>query len=202
MISLVVATKNKGKVREINYFLKDLNFKLYSLNDFNDLPDIVEDGKNFKENSIKKAEIAARILKKVTLADDSGLEVDFLCGSPGVYSSRYSGKNATDKSNREKLLKELKEVKDPSKRTARFVCHLVLWHPERGLLFETDGICEGKIGFKGAGSGGFGYDCIFIPDGFNVTMAELSEDEKNRISHRGKALKGFLDFIQNNNLDF
>jgi len=202
MISLVVATKNKGKVREINYFLKDLNFKLYSLNDFNDLPDIIEDGKNFKENSIKKAEITARILKKVTLADDSGLEVDFLCGNPGVYSSRYSGKDATDKSNREKLLLELAEVEDPDKRTARFVCHLVLWHPERGLLFETDGICEGKISFKEAGNGGFGYDCIFIPEGFNVTMAELSEYEKNKISHRGKALKSFLDFLQNNNLDF
>jgi XTP/dITP diphosphohydrolase len=202
MISLVIATKNKGKIREINHFLKDLNIKLFSLNDFNDLPEIIEDGKNFKENSIKKAEITAKALKKLSLADDSGLEVDFLGGRPGVYSSRYSGKNATDKSNRIKLLAELAEVKNISKRTARFVCHLVLWDPKKGLLFETDGICEGKIGFKEIGSGGFGYDCIFIPNGFDVTMAELSEDAKNKISHRGKALKNFSDFLQKNKLDF
>lgn len=202
MISLVIATKNKGKVKEINHFLKDLNIKLFSLNDFFDLPDIIEDGKNFKENSIKKAEITAKTLKKLSLADDSGLEVDFLGGKPGVYSSRYSGKNATDKSNRIKLLSELEEVNDISKRTARFVCHLVLWDPQKGLLFETDGICEGKISFKETGSGGFGYDCIFIPEGFDVTMAELSEEEKNKISHRGKALKNFSDFLQKNKLDF
>ena len=202
MIPLVIATKNKGKVKEINHFLKDLNIKLFSLNDFNDLPEIIEDGKNFKENSIKKAKITAEALKKLSLADDSGLEVDFLGGSPGVYSSRYSGKNATDKSNRQKLLSELAEVKDISKRTARFVCHLVLWDPQKGLLFETDGICDGKISFKETGSGGFGYDCIFIPNDFNVTMAELSEDAKNKISHRGKALKDFSDFLKKNNLDF
>jgi XTP/dITP diphosphohydrolase len=202
MISLVIATKNKGKIREINRFLKDLNINLLSLNDFNDLPEIIEDGKNFKENSIKKAEITANALKKLSLADDSGLEVDFLGGRPGVYSSRYSGKNATDKSNRTKMLSELAEIKDISKRTARFVCHLVLLDPRKGLLFETDGICEGKISFKETGSGGFGYDCIFIPEGFDVTMAELSEDEKNKISHRGKALKNFADFLQENNLDF
>lgn len=202
MISLVIATKNKGKVREINHFLKDLSIKLFSLNDFDDLPDIIEDGKNFQENSIKKAEITAKALKKLSLADDSGLEVDFLGGSPGVYSSRYSGENATDASNRMKLLSELAEVKDISNRSARFVCHLVLWDPNKELLFETDGICEGKIGFEETGHGGFGYDCIFIPDGYNVTMAELSEDEKNKISHRGKALKNFSDFLQKTRLDF
>lgn len=202
MISLVIATKNEGKVREINHFLKDLGIKLYSLNDFNNPPEIVEDGRNFKENAIKKAEITAGILKKLTLADDSGLEVDFLMGSPGVFSSRYSGENATDESNRRKLIEELADIKDFSKRTARFVCHLVLWDPYKGLIFETDGICEGKIGFKEEGSGGFGYDSIFIPDEFSATMAELSEDEKNKISHRGKALNGFLEFLQKNDLNF
>jgi XTP/dITP diphosphohydrolase len=202
MIPLVIATKNNGKMKEINHFLKDLSIKLFSLNDFNDLPEIIEDGKNFKENSIKKAKITAESLKKLSLADDSGLEVDFLGGSPGVYSSRYSGENATDKSNRQKLLSELAVVKDISKRTARFICHLVLWDPQKGLLFETDGICEGKISFNETGSGGFGYDCIFIPNGFDVTMAELNEDTKNKISHRGKALKDFSDFLKKNNLDF
>jgi non-canonical purine NTP pyrophosphatase (RdgB/HAM1 family) len=202
MISLVIATKNKGKVREINHFLKDFNIKLFSLNDFDNVPDIIEDGKNFQENSIKKAEITAKALRKLSLADDSGLEVDFIGGCPGVYSSRYSGENATDASNRAKLLLELAEVRDINKRSARFVCHLVLWDPDKGILFETDGICEGKIGFTEKGNGGFGYDCIFIPDGYDMTMAELSEDEKNNISHRGKALKHFSDFIKKNTLDF
>ncbi|MHB1347785.1 MAG: non-canonical purine NTP pyrophosphatase, partial [Candidatus Humimicrobiaceae bacterium] len=112
MVSLVIATKNEGKVREINHFLKDLGIKLYSLNDFNNPPDIVEDGRNFKENAIKKAEITAGILEKLTLADDSGLEVDFLMGSPGVFSSRYSGENATDESNRRKLIEELADARD------------------------------------------------------------------------------------------
>jgi XTP/dITP diphosphohydrolase len=202
MVSLVIATKNKGKVREINHFLKDFNIGLFSLNDFNNLPDIIEDGKNFRENSIKKAEITAKTLNKLSLADDSGLEVDFIGGGPGVYSARYSGENATDASNRTKLLSELAEVKDITKRSARFVCHLVLWDPREGLLFETDGICEGKIGFEETGHGGFGYDCIFIPDSYDVTMAELSEDEKNKISHRGKALKNLSDFLKKSTPDF
>lgn len=200
--SIIIATKNKGKVKEIWHFLKDLNINLLSLNDFENLPEIIEDGKNFKENSIKKAKITAETFQKLTLADDSGLEVDFLNGNPGVYSSRYSGENATDKSNRDKLLSELAEIKDLNERTARFVCHLVLWDPQRGLLFETDGFCEGWIGFEETGSGGFGYDCIFIPKGFNKTMAQLSKDEKNEISHRGKALKDFTGFINKNKFLF
>lgn len=200
--SIIIATKNKGKVKEIWHFLKDLNINLLSLNDFENLPEIIEDGKNFKENSIKKAKIIAETFQKLTLADDSGLEVDFLNGNPGVYSSRYSGENATDKSNRDKLLSELAEIKDLNERTARFVCHLVLWDPQRGLLFETDRFCEGWIGFEETGSGGFGYDCIFIPKGFNKTMAQLSKDEKNEISHRGKALKDFTGFINKNKFLF
>lgn len=200
--SIIIATKNKGKVQEIWHFLKDLNINLLSLNDFENLSEIIEDGKNFKENSIKKAKITAETFHKLTLADDSGLEVDFLNGNPGVYSSRYSGEHATDKSNRDKLLSELAEIKDLNERTARFVCHLVLWDPQRGLLFETDGFCEGCIGFEETGNGGFGYDCIFIPKGFNKTMAQLSKDEKNEISHRGKALKDFTGFINKNKFLF
>ena len=197
-ISIIIATKNKGKVKEIKHYLKDLNICLFSLNDFENLPEIIEDGKNFKENSIKKAKITAETFQKLTLADDSGLEVDFLKGAPGVYSSRYSGENATDKSNREKLLSELAEVKELNKRTARFVCHLVLWDPSKGPIFETDGICEGNIGFKEVGDSGFGYDSIFIPKGFYKTMAQLEKDEKNEISHRGKALKSFVEFMNKN----
>ncbi|MCL5069691.1 MAG: XTP/dITP diphosphatase [Actinobacteria bacterium] len=196
--SLVIATKNKGKFREIKHYLKDSNINLLSLNDFEEIPEIVEDGRSFRENSLKKARIIAKALKKPALADDSGLEVDFLNGNPGVYSSRYSGEGATDKSNRDKLLSELSNIKDLEGRLARFVCHLVFWDPQKGLLFETDGVCEGNIGFEETGSGGFGYDCIFIPRGFDRTMAQLSEDEKNKISHRGKALKKFASFIEEN----
>ncbi len=194
-VSLVIATKNKGKVSEINLFLKDFGVRLFSLNDFGGFPEIVEDGATFQENSLKKAQITAKTLKILSLSDDSGLEVDFLGGRPGVFSARYSGDNATDKSNRIKLLSEMADVDDIGKRSARFVCHLVLWDPEQGLLFETDGICEGHIGFEEKGHGGFGYDCIFIPAGYDKTMAELCEDEKNIISHRGKALKNFSNFL-------
>ncbi|MCE5329516.1 XTP/dITP diphosphatase [bacterium] len=200
--SIIIATKNKGKVKEIRHYLKDSGIKLLSLNDFEESPEIIEDGESFKENSIKKARIVAHAFNKPTLADDSGLEVDFLNGKPGVFSSRYSGENATDKSNRDKLLSELSDVKELSARSARFVCHLVLWDPQKDLLFETDGICEGDIGFEETGSGGFGYDCIFIPKGFNRTMAQLSEDEKNQISHRGKALKNFVSFLEKNKYIF
>jgi len=195
-IEIIIATKNEGKIREIKNYLKDLNVCLLSLNDFENVQEITEDGKSFRENSTKKARSVAQTFNKPALADDSGLEVDFLKGKPGVLSSRYGGENASDKSNREKLLRELSRAKNMTQRTARFVCHLILWHPQKGLLFETDGICEGSIGFKEIGSGGFGYDSIFIPKGFNKTMAQLSADEKNKISHRGKALKNFAEFFK------
>lgn len=196
--SIIIATNNEGKVSEIKYYLKDFNFKIYYLKDFKNVPEIVEDGKDFRENAIKKAKIISETFNKLSLADDSGLEVNFLGGKPGVFSARYSGIDATDKSNRVKLLSELSQAKDLKDRSARFVCHLVLWDPIKGLIFETDGVCEGNIGFKEVGDGGFGYDSIFIPKGFDKTMAQLSKDEKNEISHRGKALKNFVKFLLEN----
>ncbi|MDD5658904.1 MAG: RdgB/HAM1 family non-canonical purine NTP pyrophosphatase [Actinomycetota bacterium] len=196
--SMIVATKNKGKIKEIRYYLKDLKVDLFSLGDFRKLPEIIEDGLSFQDNSIKKARTVAKFFNKLSLADDSGLEVDLLNGMPGVFSSRYSGQHATDKSNRDKLLSDLSGAKNLNERSAKFVCHLVLWDPHKNLLFETDGICEGNIGFEEKGAGGFGYDCIFIPKGFNRTMAQLTEVEKNQISHRGKALKKFVCFLENN----
>jgi len=196
--SIIIATNNEGKVSEIKHYLKDFNFKIYYLKDFKNVPEIVEDGKDFRENAIKKAKIISETFNKLSLADDSGLEVDFLGGKPGVFSARYSGIDATDKSNRVKLLSELSQAKDLKDRSARFVCHLVLWDPIKGLIFETDGVCEGNIGFKEVGDGGFGYDSIFIPKGFDKTMAQLSKDEKNEISHRGKALKNFVKFLLEN----
>jgi XTP/dITP diphosphohydrolase len=200
-LEIVIATKNKGKVDEIKYFFNTLNTNLKidfkSLLDFNDVPEVVEDGSTFEENALIKAKSIANYLNKITVADDSGLEVDVLSGKPGIYSSRYCGKDADDKSNRGKLLQELEEIKDFSKRKARFVCSLVLWDPKKGLIFKTNGVCEGNIGFNEKGEGGFGYDSLFIPKGYDKTMAELGSDEKNKISHRGKALKNLAVFLSN-----
>jgi len=194
-MEMIIATKNKGKVKEIKHFFKNLDITFKSLNDFMEIPEIIENGITFEENAIIKAKMIADFLNKSVIADDSGLEVDYLNGKPGIYSSRYSGDNATDESNRKKLLEALKDIKDPLKRTARFICSLVLWEPEKGLVFSTNGVCEGIIGFEEKGKGGFGYDSIFIPSGYKKTMAQLNGNEKNRISHRGKALSNLFDFF-------
>ena len=198
-MEIVIATKNKGKVKEIIHFFKNTDIYFKSLNDFPDIPEIMENGSTFEENAVIKAETTAEILKKPVIADDSGLQVDFLNGRPGVYSARYSGVNATDGSNRLKLLKELEDAKTTDKRSARFVCSLVLWDSRKGLVFKTSGICEGTIGFEEKGEGGFGYDSIFIPEGFEKTMAQLTNDEKNSISHRGKAMANLHDFLVDSN---
>lgn len=197
-MEIVIASKNTGKIKEIKSFYSDLiKVKWLTFRDFKRFPDIIEKGSNFLENARIKAEGISNYTNKITLADDSGLEVDFLDGRPGVMSSRYSGENATDKQNRDKLLEEMKSVKRISGRIARFVCHMVLRDPEKGYIFETRGVCEGVIGFGEKGSGGFGYDCIFIPSGYNKTMAQLTGKEKNNISHRGEALKALYEFIVN-----
>ena len=165
--------------------------------DFEKFPDIKEEGKSFAENARLKARAISLYTNKITLADDSGLEVDFLGGRPGVKSSRYAGADATDKENRDKLLEEMKNIRDLSERTARFICSTVLWDPEKGSIFEARGICEGFMGFEEKGTGGFGYDCIFNPSGYNKTMAQLTQVKKNKISHRGKALKVVYGFIVN-----
>jgi len=197
-LQIVIASKNKGKIKEIESYCHDVTrVEWLTFKDFEGFPEIVEDGENFLENAKIKARAISLYTGKVALADDSGLEVDYLGGMPGVRSSRYRGDNATDKQNRDKLLLEMGSLKEITERTARFVCSMVLWHPEKGLLFEAKGTCEGSIGFEEKGNGGFGYDCIFIPAGYNKTMAQLAPEEKNRISHRGKALKTLYEFIVN-----
>lgn len=197
-MEIVIASKNKGKIKEIKSFYSDLiKVKWLTFKDFKDFPDVVEEGGSFLENARIKAKNISHYTGKITLADDSGLEVDFLGGRPGVRSSRYSGENVTDRQNRDKLLEEMEGAEKISERTARFICNMVLWDPGEGSIFETRGVCEGVIGFEEKGSGGFGYDCIFIPSGYNKTMAQLTGIEKNDISHRGKALKALYDFIVN-----
>jgi len=197
-LQIVIASKNKGKIREIKSFFSSLQkVQWLTFEDFEKFPDIKEEGKSFAENARLKARGISLYTNKITLGDDSGLEVDFLGGRPGVKSSRYAGTDATDKENRDKLLGEMKNIRDLSERTARFICSTMLWDPGKGSIFEARGICEGFIGSKEIGTGGFGYDCIFIPSGYKKTMAQLTQDEKNKISHRGKALKAVYGFIVN-----
>ncbi len=195
-MEIVIASKNNGKIEEIKTYRDSANgIKWLTYKDFEGFPDVEETGDSFLDNAIIKARALAEHTGKPALADDSGLIVDAIDGKPGVRSSRYAGPDATDKKNRVKLLNALENIKDKSKRTARFICSMILWDPDDGLIFKTDGVCEGMIGFKEKGNRGFGYDCIFIPSGYDRTMAQLGNSEKNRISHRGIALAYFYDFI-------
>ena len=181
-----MATRNQGKLKEFRSLLKGLGLQLLFLNDYSDIPEIIEDGKTFFENALKKARMVAEYTGESSLADDSGLEVDILGGKPGVYSSRYSGNDSNDEKNIKKLLRNLKGVPF-EKRSAAFRCVLILYHP--GGQYEAFyGILQGFIAFESKGSHGFGYDPVFYVPEFNMTVAEMSSDVKNEISHRGKAL--------------
>lgn len=191
---LVLASKNKGKLQELETMLAGSSWELCSVADFPELPPVVEDGQTFRENAVKKALTVAEILKEWTLADDSGLEVDALGGAPGVYSARFAGEPGDDRKNNEKLLRLLAGV--PSEqRTARFRCVLALASPE-GEVWTTERTCEGLIGLAPRGDQGFGYDPLFYLPELGVTMAELPEEKKNEISHRGKAMRDLLTHLQ------
>jgi XTP/dITP diphosphohydrolase len=193
-LELIVATQNRGKVREIKKVLKGLGFRILSLNDFPGVPQVEEEGKSFLENALKKARFYSKHFGRLTLADDSGLEVDILKGRPGVYSARYAGKGASTPQNNRKLLKEMGGI-PLSKRGARFKCVLAVVSPgEKEVVVE--GSCRGRIGFKEVGRKGFGYDPLFILPSYGKTMAQLSLEEKNRISHRGKALRKLRKTIE------
>ncbi len=185
-MKLILATKNQGKVRELRELLQDLGIEVSSLQDVEGLPEVIEDGDSFFENAMKKARTIAEATGLMALADDSGLEVDALGGGPGVRSARFSGPGATDESNNQKLLEMLEGV-PPEGRGARFRCVMVLYHPS-GKWLATEGACEGLIGTSPRGTKGFGYDPVFFLPDRGKTMAELDLEEKNRISHRGKAL--------------
>lgn len=185
-MKLVLATGNQGKVRELRTILGDLNIEVYSLKDFPEVGEIVEDGATFTENAIKKAKVVAQVTNLVALADDSGLEVDYLDGAPGIYSARFAGEGKSDADNNEKLLTLLREV-PRDKRTARFRCVIAICTPS-GQVYATDGACEGIIGFELKGDKGFGYDPLFYLPEYDQTFAELDSGLKNKISHRGQAL--------------
>ncbi len=192
-MELIIATKNRGKVREIRKALKGLRLRIYSLSDFSDVPEIEEDGKSFTENALKKARFYSKYFGKLIIADDSGLEVDSLKGLPGIYSARYAGKGASNRENNRKLLHEMEGI-PLSKRGARFKCAMAIVSNE-GKEVVAEGSCTGRIGIKEVGKKGFGYDPLFILPQYGKTMAQLSLSEKNRISHRGKALKKLRKII-------
>jgi len=186
-LELIIATRNKGKVREIREALRGLGLRIYSLSDFSNVPEIEEDGKSFAENALKKARFYSKYFGKLALADDSGLEVDGLKGLPGIYSARYAKEGATSRENNQKLLREMDGL-PVSKRGARFKC-IIAVVSRNGKEALAEGSCRGRIGFKETGKKGFGYDPLFILPKFGKTMAKLSLKEKDAISHRGKALR-------------
>ena len=165
-----------------------------SLSEYAAVPDIIEDGKSFLENALKKARTISEFTEEIVLADDSGLEVDFLKGSPGVYSSRYAGEAATDEENIKKLLTELENV-PREKRGASFVCVLVLYFPD-GQYESFEGRWRGVIHDKASGTGGFGYDPVFYLPDREITVAQMSADEKNGISHRARAFEKLKQYLQ------
>ena len=197
-MKLVLATRNSGKVREISEMLEVHNeIELLSLNDYPGAPDVVEDGITYEENAIKKAATLAEYTGHLTIADDSGLEVDFLHGAPGVHSARYAGENASDQDRIAKLLDALQDVPD-DQRSARFICIVAIAAP----LSESEivrGVCEGHISHIPRGGTGFGYDPVFVPMGYAKTFAELGDNIKNQISHRAKALDKAIKLLSKMN---
>lgn len=182
---LVVATRNRGKSKEIRHLLEDFPVEIRDLNDFGPIPEVQEDGSTFEENAYKKASFTAKVLGLPALADDSGLEVSALGGAPGVHSARYAGDQATDAENNAKLLQAVSGSAD---RKARFCCVLSLAVPS-GPALTYEATCEGIILEDLRGENGFGYDPLFLYPPQNKTFAEMTLEEKSLVSHRGKALR-------------
>jgi XTP/dITP diphosphohydrolase len=187
MNKVIIATKNKGKAREFEKLFLPHGFTVTTLLDYPDLEEVEETGTTFEENAILKAETISNALGARVIADDSGLEVDALEGRPGIYSARYAGIEKNDEANIDKVLDELQDVPE-SDRTARFCCALAMAEPGKETI-TVFGTCEGRILDERRGSNGFGYDPVFFVDEKGKAMAELSSDEKNKISHRAMAIK-------------
>lgn len=188
MKKIIIATKNKGKVKEFRAFFANHDIEVVSLLDLDEqIPDIEETGESFVENAALKAEQISNRFQQPVLADDSGLIIDSLGGRPGIYSARYAGEPTNDQANIDKVLKEMNNISE-EERAARFICVLAIARPNEETIFVT-GYCEGHIQREQSGENGFGYDPIFVPEGYSKTMAELDPAEKNQISHRNKAIK-------------
>ena len=195
MPSILIATRNPGKAKEIARILEDSGWSFSSLQEFESVETPEEEGKTYSENAILKARFYAEATGMHALADDSGLEVEALAGAPGVFSARYAGENASDPERRKLLLSELARA-DEKDRRARFVSVVAIASPDGTILNLSEGISEGIITSVPRGTGGFGYDPVFVPDGYDQTFAELAESVKNIISHRARALMKTKQFLE------
>jgi XTP/dITP diphosphohydrolase len=191
--TLLVATGNAGKIRELEEFLADLPFILRGLREFPNVSEVEETGATFTENAVLKAKGYAVQTELWTLADDSGLEVEALGGAPGVFSARYAGENSNDE---EKIAKLLDELGENIERRARFVCVMAIADQTGDIKYISEGICDGRIALNPSGTKGFGYDPIFIPDGFEQTFGELSGVVKQKISHRARAMEKIIQYLR------
>lgn len=187
MQEVIIATKNRGKVKEFEWMFNPLGYEVKTLLDYPEIEDVEETGKTFEENAILKAETVSKILNKIVIADDSGLSIDALNGRPGIYSARYAGEKKNDQANMDKVLEELKDVPD-NELQARFYCALAVAAPGQ-KTFTVAGTCEGMMLREKRGTHGFGYDPIFFVLDKEKAMAELEPEEKSEISHRARALR-------------
>jgi len=194
MRKFIIATKNKGKIKEIEKILTGLPLDVISMEQVGIYKDIEENGATFEENALIKAQELHKLTGEMVMADDSGLEVDYLNGAPGVYSARFAGEGATDEDKNKKLLNLLEGVPF-EKRKARFVCAIAVVLPDGKSFIEKE-TCEGYIALTPQGSNGFGYDPLFYIPEYNMTMAQLDPDVKNRISHRAKALGAMVEKLR------
>lgn len=192
-MQIVIASRNKKKIEELKRILQGLPIEILSIDDFPNLEEVIEDGNSFEENALKKARYVHQTTGLPALADDSGLEVESLGGKPGIFSARYAGDNATDQDNVNKLLIEMKELPE-DKRKARFVC-CIAFVSSKGEEKVFWGYAKGKITREPRGKLGFGYDPVFIPEGYKLTFAELPPEEKDRLSHRRKALDKLKKYL-------
>lgn len=191
---IVFATGNIGKIKEIREILGDLGYEILSMKEAGIRAEIEENGKTYEENALIKAREVAKYTNAVVMADDSGLEIDYLNKEPGIYSARYMGEDTSYTIKNNNLIERLQGVPD-EKRTARFVCAIAAVMPD-GEEMTTRGVIEGRIGYEEAGENGFGYDPIFFVPRFGKTTAQLSPEEKNLVSHRGKALEAMKELLR------
>lgn len=191
---VIFATSNEGKMKEVRSILEDLGMEVFSMKEAGIQVEVVEDGSTFEENAVIKAAEIAKKCGEIVLADDSGLEVDYLNKEPGIYSARYMGEDTSYKIKNQNLIDRLEGVED-EKRTARFVCAIAAAFPD-GTVEVTRGTIEGRIGYEEKGDNGFGYDPIFYVPEYGCTTAELTLEQKNESSHRGKALRKMKEVIR------
>ncbi len=195
MQNLLIATKNIGKIKELKELMANLPLQITDLSKFQSVTEPEETGATFAENAVLKARYYSKETGLWALADDSGLEVEALNNAPGIFSARYAGKGATDTKRIKKLLRELNETGNEERR-ARFVCAMAISDKNGAIKFTAEGICDGRIAFAASGANGFGYDPVFIPDGFSETFGELAGEIKQQISHRARAMAKIIQYLR------